>query len=262
MSHSIFVEYIQALGDPKIALVIGILALAGIVKGGIGFGMPLIGVSLLANVIDVRLAAALMIFPIIASNVWIGAEGGEFREILKRFWPVVLSMGIGIFAGSRILVGISPRAVLLLLGVVVVTFSLTEQLKTRVHLTIPKHLSQLFGIAAGLVGGVIGGLSTVFGPPLLIYLTALRMPKDRFVRTNSVISFFAALFIATAFTSTRLLTLRTAALSLLCLAPAFVGLRLGKLLRAQLNQFVFERITTIALFLLGLNLIRRAFIAG
>ena len=39
----------------------------------------------------------------------------------------------------------------------------------------------------GLIGGVLGGLSTIFGPPLLIYLNFLRLPKERFVAAIGVI---------------------------------------------------------------------------
>jgi len=258
MIHVAFAEQIERFSDLKVLLIVGTLVLAGTVKGGIGFGMPLVAVSVLANFIDLRLAAVLMICPIILSNFWVGIEGGQFWEMLKRYWMVVVSLGIGIFAGSRILINVDQHIVLAIVGAVVVIFAVIEQFKTRLRPKIPEHLTRPLGVAAGLAGGLIGGLSTVFGPPLIMYLASLRLPKDSFVRSNSVISFFGSGFLAIAFANARLLTTRTGTLSVLCVLPVFAGVYVGRWLRTRADQIIFERVVACALLLLGLSLIRRS----
>jgi len=243
-------------------LILVALLVAGGVKGGIGFGMPLVAVSLLANIIDLRLIAALMLLPVIAGNLWIGFEGGEFWSILTRFWTVVVAMGIGIFTGAQLLVVGAQSAILLILGIVILVFAITEQFKARLGVQIPERMVRPLGVAAGLLGGVSGGVSTVFGPPVIMYLTALHLSKDSFVRANSVISFFASVFMAAAFLSARLVSVRSGLVSGLCVVPVFAGVYVGGKLRLRVSQRVFERVVAVGLLFLGLNLIRRSLLSA
>ena len=260
--HAIVSEVIHFAAEPRNWLILVALLVAGGVKGGIGFGMPLVAVSLLANIIDLRLIAALMLLPVIAGNLWIGFEGGEFWSILTRFWTVVVAMGIGIFTGAQLLVVGAQSAILLILGIVILVFAITEQFKARLGVQIPERMVRPLGVAAGLLGGVSGGVSTVFGPPVIMYLTALHLSKDSFVRANSVISFFASVFMAAAFLSARLVSVRSGLVSGLCVVPVFAGVYVGGKLRLRVSQRVFERVVAVGLLFLGLNLIRRSLLSA
>jgi len=51
----------------------------------------------------------------------------------------------------------------------------------RLRLVIPPAHERWAGAMAGLCAGVIGGATSMFAPPLVIYLVALRLPKETFV---------------------------------------------------------------------------------
>ena len=157
------------------------MVLAGVVKGTVGFGLPLISVSVLANVIDVRLALALVTIPIVISNLWLAWQGREVVATLRRFWLVILAIGVGIFLGSSLTARVDGRALMLILGCTVIVFALFEKFRPGEHASLPPALVTPLGAVAGLTGGILGGLSTAYGPPLIMYLTTLRMPKERFV---------------------------------------------------------------------------------
>ncbi len=150
------------------------------------------------------------------------------------------------------------QRLLLVLGLLIIGFSLIEQLNPGRRVRIPDRLIRPYGIAAGIAGGVMGGLSTAYGPPLIVYLTALRLPKELFVQTIGVIWFFASIFLVIAFARVQVLTAHTALLSGLSIVPVFLGLHVGRWLRGRANQRVFQRATLVALMVLGVNLIRRA----
>lgn len=249
----------QATAYPTIALVGAIMFFAGFVKGAIGFGMPLVAVPLLASLIELRLAAALMTFPLLVANLWVGLEGGQFWSITKRYWAVMLSLGAGIFAGSWLLVGIDQRIMLVILGLVVLGFATLDRLKGRFRPVIPERLAQRYGIVAGASGGLIGGISTVFGPPLILYLAALRLPRDDFARINSAVFFFGSLCIFVAFASSRVLTPTNALWSAACVLPILLGVHVGGRVRLRTSQRRFETLVAIGLLMLGFNLIRRGF---
>jgi len=66
------------------------LLLAGVIKGALGMGLPLFAVPVLVTVFDLPTAIALMMIPILASNL-IQAWEGKNKQIsissFKRFFP-------------------------------------------------------------------------------------------------------------------------------------------------------------------------------
>jgi uncharacterized membrane protein YfcA len=112
-------------------------------------------------------------------------------------------------------------------------------------------------MAAGLFGGLLGGISTAFGPPLIMYLSALRLPKVEFVAAIGAIWTFASLMLIVAFHQSGILVGERAWWSVAACIPVGVGLWLGSRLRDHIAQAPFRRLVRLALLLLGANLIRR-----
>ena len=238
-----------------------ILTLGGVIKGTTGFGLPLFAMSLLSQIISIQLALAVLTLPIVASNLWLSLQGGFFVQSLKRFWPVIAAAGLGIFAGSHIAADMDQAFLLLTLGIVIIGTCLAEAFVPVGKAVIPPGTEKPFSLIMGFIGGVLGGLSTIFGPPLVLYLNLLRLPKDRFVAAIGVIFFFTSLFLFLAFGSVGILSTQTALLSALAIPPVFVGQYIGARLRSCMPQRFFQRIVLIFLLLLGMNLLRRALFA-
>jgi len=231
------------------------MLLAGLIKGLIGFGLPLVAVSLLSSLLDVSLSLALIILPIVFTNFWQGLTGGRAKAALHRFWGLLITLTLGIWAGSRVVAAVKPDAVLLILGCVVILYCLLELMAFRI--VVPPRYERSSGLAAGLVGGLIGGLTTSYGPFLAAYMSALKMPKDDFVGSAGVIWFWASLSLLVAYGTADILTPARALLSAGCVPPALLGMHLGSLARRRLNEELFRRLLLIALIVAGLNLLRR-----
>jgi hypothetical protein len=238
------------------------LLLGGVIKGTIGFGLPLFVVTLLSNILPIKTALAIVTLPIVASNLWLGLQGGLFVPTLKRFWPVITCAGLGVFAGSHIAADLDQAVLLLTLGCVIIGVCLIEAFGPFEKSAVPPSAEKPLSLIMGLIGGVLGGLSTIFGPPLLIYLNFLRLPKERFVAAIGVIFFCTSLFLFLAFGSVGILSPKTITLSALAILPVFAGQYIGNKLRTCMPQRVFQRIVLIFLLLLGMNLVRRALFAA
>lgn len=238
------------------AYIAAAMMLAGAIKGLIGFGLPLVAVSLLSSFLDVGLSLSLIILPIVFTNFWQGLKGGRAKVALKRFWGLLITLTIGIWIGSRIVATINPDFILLILGCVVLVFSLLELIDIRI--AIAPQIERPAGLVAGLVGGLIGGLTTSYGPFLAAYMSALRMSKDEFVGSAGVIWFWASLSLLVAYGTANILTPERALISAGCVIPALLGMQIGTLARHRLNEELFRRILLIALVITGLNLLRRA----
>ena len=63
------------------------LLLSGVVKGILSIGLPLVGMPLLTLAVDVPTAIAILMIPLVLSNLIQAIEGRGTAAMLKRFWP-------------------------------------------------------------------------------------------------------------------------------------------------------------------------------
>ncbi|MDJ0740066.1 MAG: sulfite exporter TauE/SafE family protein, partial [Gammaproteobacteria bacterium] len=199
---------------------------------------------------------AVMVLPVVFSNLFIGFHKDLFLPSLQRFRWTIIALGVGIAAGVVGFAWLPPDAFLLIVGVVVMTFATLDQL--RLVWPVPDRRAQAVGVGAGLLGGVLGGISTAFGPPLVMYFTALRLPKEQFVAAIGVVWTFGSVFLLIALHSASVLTAERLAASLAACVPVGVGLWFGVRMRDRIPQEPFRRVIGVALLLLGANLVRRA----
>ncbi|MGR3289800.1 MAG: TSUP family transporter, partial [Paracoccaceae bacterium] len=105
--------------------------------------------------------------------------------------------------------------------------------------------------------GIIGGISGVWGPPTVAYLTATDTPKTEQIRVQGVVYGAGAIVLFAAHLKSGILNTATVSLSLALLVPAMVGMLLGFRLNKRLDQDKFRYVTLIVLVVAGLNLVRR-----
>ena len=73
---------------------------AGIIKGTIGVGLPTITISILAQVVDPRVAIAFLLLPALVTNSWQIYRGGRELYCIKNLWPFGLTLVVTIFISS------------------------------------------------------------------------------------------------------------------------------------------------------------------
>ncbi len=231
-------------------------AIGGTIKGLLGFGLPLTTMSLLLVFFDVPTAVALNALPILVGNLFQANRGGLLASTVRRFWPLLITLAVGTWAGATLIVVLDPRWLLGVLGVIVVSFCAISHYHPG--LTLPPRAERPVGAAVGLVAGVMGGISTIQGPPLIIYVTSLRLDKDAFVAALGTFFLMGGIFVTLSFVERGVLDATTGPWSLACVPPALAGMWLGRRLGRRIEQERFRRIVLVVLFVLGLNLLRRA----
>uniref|UniRef100_UPI00197E0F4A TSUP family transporter n=1 Tax=Burkholderia sp. Ac-20379 TaxID=2703900 RepID=UPI00197E0F4A len=83
-----------------IAIVVAVFAVAGLVKGMIGLGLPTVAMGLLTLAMPPAAAASLLVVPSLVTNVWQLARGPAFGALLRRLWPLLAGLAVGTFAGG------------------------------------------------------------------------------------------------------------------------------------------------------------------
>ena len=78
-----------------IGFVIGVFAIAGMIKGTIGLGLPAVSMGLLTIFISPFQAATLLIVPSMVTNFWQLFAEGQVLKLVRRFWPLLLGIVVG-----------------------------------------------------------------------------------------------------------------------------------------------------------------------
>jgi len=233
------------------------LLCGGLIKGTLGVGTPLLTVPLMALVIPAQTAVALMAIPVVVANVWQASQAKQLGMVVSRFWPAFAAILIGTYAGVAILSAIDERSLLLIVGVVVITFTLLQASSYKLH--IAAALEKPAGVAFGLASGVIGGLSSMFGPMLIIYLVSIRnLGKERFVASISFLYLACVVPWTLILIWFGVLDARLAALSASAAIPVVAGMFLGQKLRHRVSDQRFNRLVLVVLMTSGGTMLWRA----
>jgi len=164
---------------PVILYCILALFAGGAFKGVAGIGLPLVGVPLLTAALDLKSAIAVLVMPLIFSNLFQSFEGGLFRPVLRRFWPLHATLFATIAVSTRALIAVPERYLFGVIGAALIVIPAIAHLLPglRVRERDERWLAPL----TGLVAGVVGGISSYYGPVLLLYILWLRLTKTVFV---------------------------------------------------------------------------------
>lgn len=252
---------LDLLGQPPVTLALLALAIfmGGTVKGIAGIGLPIVTMSIIftLDLLPPKDTIAFVVMPILTTNLWQAVRSRGWTVTAKEHWLLIAVFVPCLFLGSQMLAGMDTKGVFLALGCIVTAFAASNLWKPRPEPLTPK--TRLWaGPLAGVTGGLLGGLSTVWGPPIIMYLVMLRLPKDVWVRSVGLIYMTGAVPLTVFYWANGVLNPSNVWLSTAACLPGIIGVLVGERIRTRINEDAFRRAMLICLFLIGLNLIRRA----
>src|SRR5579864_7690958 len=128
-----------------IAAVFCSLIVAGLLKGVIGVGMPIVALPLLSLFIDIKSAAMLLSLPLIFSNLPQALEGGKTGRCLIQLMPVIVGMIPGLFLGVRVLLAVDANTARIIAGLVLMGVGavalLAPKLQVQSRLLLPAGIT-------------------------------------------------------------------------------------------------------------------------
>jgi uncharacterized membrane protein YfcA len=227
----------------------------GLAKGVLGVGLPMIALPLLYTSVPIREGVALMYGPVLVMNIWQTFQGGFFRMALRKFWPMMVAVVAGTWLGAKTLVGIDSQTLQVVVGITVAGFSLINLLQPK--LQVPDRHRVWLSIVVGLVGGFFGGLTLFVGPAVIMFMVALRVPKDEFIGTIALVYLLGVIPTGITYAAEGVLRTEHIVPTLLACVPVFVGMLAGQWIRGRINEETFRKVLLIALVLIGLNMVRQ-----
>ena len=226
--------------------------IVGIAKGGLGGGIAVVGVPLMAMVISPARAAAvllpiLMVMDVLAIRAYRGAWDWPNLRVLV---PAAL---VGTVLGTVTFEYLTPDGLRALVGVIALTYSL-QYFVPRGEST-RRSPRRVAGVLWGTLAGFASFSVHAGGPPLHAYLLPQRMDRTTFQATG-VAFFFVVNWSKVGpyawlgqWNADNLLT----SLVLLPLAP--LGIWIGRRLHERATDLLFFRIVHASLFVIGVKLL-------
>ncbi|MEP5729084.1 MAG: sulfite exporter TauE/SafE family protein [Sulfitobacter sp.] len=237
--------------------VLGIAFCSGFVKGVVGFAMPLVMISGLTLFLAPELALAGLILPTLVANIAQAMRQGPAAAwgSIKKFRYFLFAGGVALVLAAQTVRVLPIEALQLAIGVPTVGYAILQLAGVQFQLPHQRPIMESF---VGVVAGIMGGLSAVWGPPTVMYLTALNTPKADQMRIQGVIYCAGSIALVGAHLGSGVLRTETVPFSILLILPAFAGMWVGGRVVDAIDQVMFKRATLLVLLLAGSNLIRRA----
>ena len=232
--------------------------IAGSIKGAVGMGLPTASIALMTLAIDPRRAIAILLIPMAVTNAWQVWRMGQIGPAFRRYLPFSIALMSGVWLSVTLSADAPDHLLFGLLGLALLMFVAVSTSKFAPD--IPDKHDTAAQIGTGSVAGLIGGVTSVWAPPMAIYLAARKVTKDEFVRASGLLIFLGSLPLIAGYARQGILTAEATLLSAAMLLPAMVGFALGEAARNHLSETGFRKLLLIFFTLMGLNLLRKAVI--
>jgi len=231
------------------------LVLGGVIKGALGVGLPLIAVPILSLWLPTGRAIGLLSVPVLWSNLVQARGGAGLMAGWRRFRGLILTQFFVTIVTVRLTTDLPAQVLNILVAGAVLFAVAMMSVQTRLVIA-PKHEFGL-GIAVGALAGLLGGASSLTGPVVITYFLALRLPRDEFVRSISLIYLIGSLPIYGAMLWFGRIGWMDVGLSVLALLPVYLGMRLGMAVRQRLDEALFRRIVLVFLVVVAAMLLMK-----
>ncbi|WP_435930193.1 sulfite exporter TauE/SafE family protein [Dryocola sp. BD613] len=236
--------------------IVATFMLAGLVKGVTGMGLPTVAMGVLGSLISPVAAAGMLLLPSFLTNLFQLYEGDSLKPLLRRLWPMMLTIVIGTACSSVWLASGNGLVTTLALGVALIVYALWTLLARpfRIPARHERWLSPLVGLLTGLLTGGTG----VFVIPAVPYIQSLGFERDELVQALGLSFTFSTLALAGGLWWHGALQNIAPATSAMAVAAALAGLFAGQRIRKRISPPAFKRGFLICLILLGSDMVLRA----
>jgi len=238
--------------DPgQIAILFAVFLVAGVVKGFLGIGLPAAAMALLTLFMAPTEAIPLLWLPILATNSLQFFRAQQKADIARSYWLFAIAIFVSIFVTSMFIADYPTALLTVAIGVAMVIFSLNILLGVKLNIGPGKGWQVGFGV----VSGALGGISSIWSPPVAMYLVARDTSKERFIGATGFLFLAGCLPLGAGQVVAGIMTLPILLQSVFGLAFVLIGFRIGEALRSTVSQTYFRRAVLIAFLLMGLRLI-------
>ena len=242
--------------DPSLLIFIFLtFILSGTIKGFLGIGLPSAAMALLTIVIGPIEAISLLTIPIIFTNLVQYFRSSERKKTAHEFRFFSMTLILSIFITSLFITSYPTSLLTLAIGFTMIVFSINMLFGIK----LPIGGSIKWHYVVGIISGVLGGLSSIWSPPIAMYLIARNYSKEKFVSITGFLFLSGSFPLAAGLYLSGVLTWEVCAKSGFGLVGALIGFRIGEIIRSYASENIFRKIILIFFLIMGARLIFESF---
>jgi len=233
-----------------VGFVIGVFALAGMIKGTIGLGLPAVAMGLLTLFISPFQAATLLIVPSMVTNVWQLFAEGHVLRLVRRFWSLLMGIIVGSIWSVFPTLGHGEFQSEALLGGMLTLYGLYGLFAKNMPNLAPyeKYLSPVIGY----LGGALTVATGVIVIPVVPFLQSLHLKRDDLMQSLGLAFTVSTLCLAVFLQQNPIEAMPfDYKMALIALFPALVGMWLGTKIRYRIPEQKFRKVFFCGLVIFG-----------
>jgi uncharacterized protein len=233
-----------------------VFVFGGVVKGVTGVGLPLVLVPLATQFVHVPVAVALVSVSIVVTNIVQSTEGGHTGAAVRSLLPILVPLAIGALVGTHLLISIDIRRLRLIVGLSFMMLAVLLLSLPRVRIN--RRTAGWSGPFVGLGAGLLGGMSAIFGPPMIAYLVGTGVDPGTFVKHMAILALTAAVTMILVLGISGVMSGGDFLISALAVIPVQLGMPVGRWLRGRIKPNVFRVLVLVVLAASGADMLRKA----
>lgn len=240
----------------QIAIIFATYLFAATAKGVTGLGFSTICLAPLALAVGLKAALPLLIIPSVSSNIMVMVGAGEFRPTIRRFWPMFAATVPGLFIGLWFLDSVDGAVAGGVLGVVLIVFVAFSY--ARPDMRLPAALERPLQPVSGALTGIVNGITGSQVMPSMPFLMSLHLERNMFIQAINCSFTLSSAIMMAGLAKLGLLPLDAVVVSVIGIAFAVTGIRLGERIRHKLSPEQFRLAVLAMLTVMGVVLVLRA----
>ena len=233
-----------------LAFVIAVFAIAGMIKGTIGLGLPAVSMALLTLLMSPFQAATLLIIPSLVTNIWQLFAEGHVLRLIRRFWRLLLGIIVGTIWSVFPTLGQGEFQSEILLGGMLALYGAYGLFAKNMPNLAPheKWLSPIIGY----LGGAITVATGVIVIPVVPFLQSLHLKRDDLVQSLGLAFTVSTVCLAIYLYLNPVDQMNIDwKMSLIALIPALIGMLFGTKIRYRIPEQKFRKLFFLGLVLFG-----------
>jgi uncharacterized protein len=227
---------------PLLAVIFG----AAFMQSLVGFGSAMVAMALLPQWLGLRASAPLVTLVAITLEAALLVRHRAAVQ-WRSIWPLGVAMMAGAPLGVWALNALDPRALIPVLGGVIVAYALYALFNFR----LPELRDPRWGWGVGLVAGALEGLFSFSGPPIIIYGQCRKWEANAFKGNLQALFLLNHLIVIVSRAATGAFTPSVLRNYLASLPGLALGVGAGLIVAGLIRPGAFRKLGLITLLLVG-----------
>lgn len=227
-----------------------IIFVASIIQGMTSFGSSLFALPLLLFFLDIKEIVPLLAAYNLIMNSMIFKKVGKDAD-LKKISPLLITAIIFTVIGSFLLKNLEAGPIKLTVGIILLITSVSNLFGLKIRFKKPER----YYVPVGVFSGALNGATGMSGPPVLLFLSNLDVPKNVFRATLTSYFWVLNVIAITMFTIQGIFTVEVLRLVtyyvIALVGGTWVGIQLGE----RFDERLFKKIVLVIMVAMSLNLI-------